>query len=143
MAKSGKWRARRLLTASACALPSRIWTLRFFPGPPSDPGPVGRSFWICLVSLAVLAGAVLLPNRSFPLFEPDEGRRAEIGREILANGHWAVCTLHNQPYYDKPPLFHWLVAISFSCFGVDESAARLPSALAAVLTVLATFVAGR
>src|SRR5262249_42451662 len=69
--------------------------------------------------------------------------RAEISRELLAGGDWAVCTLNHQPYYDKPPLFHWLLALAFHCFGANEAAARLVPALATLATVLTTFALGR
>src|SRR5947199_7111344 len=92
MVYPGKGRGFRMLATAARAWPSRVWPQRLFPAPAPDVGRGGRSFWVCLLTLLVLAGGMLLPNRSFPLFEPDEGRRAEIGREILANGRWALCT---------------------------------------------------
>src|SRR5207253_4577755 len=52
-------------------------------------------------------------------------------------------TLNEQPFYDKPPLFYWLIAASFRLFGTNALAARLVPALAAFLTVLATFVFAR
>jgi len=133
--KTGSWRC--------LTLAEQLWSQRLFPAPALVAADYGRRFWACLLALAVLAGAILLPNRSFPLFEPDEGRRAEISREILANDDWVVCTLNQQPYYDKPPLFQWLVALSFCCFGTTEAAARLVPALATLLTILTTFVLGR
>jgi len=143
MSESGTLHRCRLLAKRFREWPSRLWSERLFPGPPPDTCGSRRSFWLCLATLTLLAGGMLFPNRSFPLFEPDEGRRAEISREILANGDWVMCTLHNQPYYDKPPLFHWLVAVSFCYFGTNEAAARFVPALAALLTVLTTFVLGR
>jgi len=66
------------------------------------------------------------------LFEPDEGRNAEIAREILVTGDWV--TPHNDflPALDKPMAFFWLVAASYKVFGISEWSARLPSALAAL-----------
>ncbi|HWH79082.1 MAG TPA: glycosyltransferase family 39 protein [Candidatus Binatus sp.] len=66
------------------------------------------------------------------LFEPDEGRNAEIAREILVSGDWV--TPHNDflPALDKPMAFFWLVAIAYKIFGISEWSARLPSALAAL-----------
>src|SRR5438067_2511687 len=65
-----------------------VWSQRLFPAPAVVAIDYGKRFWACLLFLAVLAGCLLLPNRSFPLYEPDEGRRAEISREILANDNW-------------------------------------------------------
>jgi len=72
------------------------------------------------------------------LMEPDEGRHAEIAREMVATGHLLTPRLHGKPYYDKPPAFHWLVAASLATFGPGAMAARLPSLLAALWTVLIT-----
>ena len=96
-------------------------------------------FWLSLFLLALIAGSLLFPNLGYALVEPDEGRYAEIGREMLRSGNWIVPTLNQEPYYDKPPLLYWFVAASLHVFGVHEWAARLVPALAAFLTVLATF----
>jgi 4-amino-4-deoxy-L-arabinose transferase-like glycosyltransferase len=66
------------------------------------------------------------------LFEPDEGRNAEIARETLVTGDWV--TPHNDflPALDKPMPYYWLVAASYKAFGISEWSARLPSALAAL-----------
>ena len=72
------------------------------------------------------------------LTDPDEGRHAEIAREMLADGHYLTPRVHGQPYYDKPALFYWLLSASIAGLGPDATAARLPSALAALWTVLVT-----
>jgi dolichol-phosphate mannosyltransferase len=143
MARPGKQHNWRKLTGAARSRLVNLWSQRLFPGGSVTEPAHDRSFWICLLALALLAGVILLPNRSYPLFEPDEGRRAEISREILCNHDWVICTLNHQPYYDKPPLFHWLVAVSFFCFGTSAAVARLVPALSALLTILAAFVLGR
>lgn len=79
-----------------------------------------------------------------PLLEPDEGRNAEVAREMLRAGHWLVPHFNSLAYLDKPVVFFWLVAGSFRLLGTSEAAARLPSALAALGTVLlAWFLARR
>ena len=80
---------------------------------------------------------------NFHLLEPDEGRYAQIPREMLARGDWVVPHLQGQPYLDKPPLLYWLVMLSYSVFGVSEAAARLVPALAVHGTILATYFIGR
>jgi 4-amino-4-deoxy-L-arabinose transferase-like glycosyltransferase len=80
---------------------------------------------------------------SFPLFEPDEGRYAEIPREMLARGEWVVPYLHGQPYLDKPPLVYWLVMGCYRLLGVHDWAARLVPALAVHGCVLLTYLLGR
>jgi 4-amino-4-deoxy-L-arabinose transferase-like glycosyltransferase len=79
-----------------------------------------------------------------PLLEPDEGRYAEIPREMLASGDLVVPRLNGVLYFEKPPLCYWLVAGSARAFGQGEAASRLPSALAGVLgIVLAGWLAAR
>jgi len=81
---------------------------------------------------------------SLPLTDPDEGRYAEIAREMLGGGDWIVPHLFGIPYLEKPPLLYWLTALSFEAFGKNEFAARLAPTLAALVGVLAVgrFAAG-
>ncbi len=74
-----------------------------------------------------------------PLFDPDEGRHAEVAREAIVTGNWVTPTLNFQPYHHKPMPFYWLVAAGVSAFpAAPEFGARLPSAIAATATVLST-----
>ena len=73
---------------------------------------------------------------SLPLLEPDEGRNAEVAREMLSTGDWITPHYDTLPYLDKPAVFFWLEAAAFRIAGVSEWAARLPSALAALGTLL-------
>jgi 4-amino-4-deoxy-L-arabinose transferase-like glycosyltransferase len=72
------------------------------------------------------------------LADPDEGRNAEVGREMLASGDYVTPRLNGAVYLDKPPVFFWMVAGALAAFGTNEAAARLPSALAAVAGVALT-----
>ena len=72
----------------------------------------------------------LLPLLVRPLWEPDEGRYAEIPREMLATGDWLTPRLNGVLYFEKPPLQYWLSALSMKLFGLNGAAARLPLALA-------------
>ncbi|MDE3245463.1 MAG: glycosyltransferase family 39 protein, partial [Acidobacteriota bacterium] len=75
----------------------------------------------------------LLPLFMRPLWEPDEGRYAEIPREMLASGDWLTPRLNGVLYFEKPPLQYWLSAISMKLFGLNAAAARLPLALASLI----------
>ena len=75
----------------------------------------------------------------YGLWEPDEARYAEIAREMLALRDFVVPHLNYVPYIEKPPLLYWLTAFSMRLFGVNEFAARLPNALAALIGVLVTY----
>lgn len=81
----------------------------------------------------------LLPLLVRPLWEPDEGRYAEIPREMLASGDWLTPRLNGVLYFEKPPLQYWLSAASMKVFGVNAAAARLPLALASGLMLWAAW----
>jgi 4-amino-4-deoxy-L-arabinose transferase-like glycosyltransferase len=69
------------------------------------------------------------------LYNPDEGRYAEISREILASGDWVIPHLNGLVYIEKPPLQYWATAISEAVFGQNDWAARLYTGLCALATV--------
>ena len=87
-----------------------------------------------LLLLAVLL-LVFEPGR-VPLFEPDEGRYAEIPREMLVTRDFLTPRLNGVLYFEKPPLYYWSVAASLAILGPTEMAVRLPGKLAAVAMVL-------
>jgi 4-amino-4-deoxy-L-arabinose transferase-like glycosyltransferase len=68
---------------------------------------------------------------------PDEPRYAWIARAMAETGDWVTPRLYGQPWFEKPVLYYWGAALSFKIFGVSEAAARLPSALSALLATLA------
>jgi 4-amino-4-deoxy-L-arabinose transferase-like glycosyltransferase len=68
---------------------------------------------------------------------PDEPRYAWIARDMAETGDWVTPRLYGKPWFEKPPLFYWGSALSFKLFGVSEAAARLPSAISALLATLA------
>ena len=76
------------------------------------------------------------------LVKPDEGRYAEIPREMVASGDWLTPRLNGFKYFEKPPLQYWATAVSFSVLGQNEWAARLWTALTGFLGVLLVFSAG-
>jgi 4-amino-4-deoxy-L-arabinose transferase-like glycosyltransferase len=84
-----------------------------------------------------------LPLLVRPLWEPDEGRYAEIPREMLATGDWLTPRLNGVLYFEKPPLQYWLSALSMKLFGVNGAAARLPLALASGLMIWAAWRLGK
>ncbi len=80
---------------------------------------------------------------SWGLFDPDEGRYAEIPREILESGNWITPHLNYVTYFEKPPLLYWFTALFFRVFGLHEWVIRLVPALAATAGVLLTYMLGR
>ncbi len=80
--------------------------------------------------------AYLAPLGFRPMVTPDEFRYAEIPREMLESGNWTSPTLLHMRYFEKPVLGYQLTAASFTLFGENAFALRLPAALAAGLTAL-------
>jgi 4-amino-4-deoxy-L-arabinose transferase-like glycosyltransferase len=105
---------------------------------------IGRARALWLTSgVLILAVAWFVLLGAHPLFNPDEGRYAEIPREMLATGQLLVPRLNGIIYIEKPPLQYWMSVGSFALFGVSEWSARLPAGLAGFLTLLVVFEVAR
>lgn len=76
------------------------------------------------------------------LWSPDEGRYAEIPREMVATGDYLTPRLNGVKYFEKPPLVYWLEAAATKAFGVDEWALRLWPAAFALLGCLTVYFLG-
>jgi 4-amino-4-deoxy-L-arabinose transferase-like glycosyltransferase len=100
--------------------------------------------WKDLGVLLLLFGVALFQFLGrIPLLEPDEGRYAEIPREMLEKGDFITPYLNHVKYFEKPPLLYWLNSLSFSIFGQNEFAARFFPALCGLLGILLTYHVGR
>jgi 4-amino-4-deoxy-L-arabinose transferase-like glycosyltransferase len=95
-----------------------------------------RLAWIFLV-LATLYFCYFHDLGALGFVGPDEPRYAWIARDMAESGDWVTPRLYGRPWFEKPPLFYWGAALSFKLFGVNEAAARLPSAFSALLATLA------
>ena len=105
-----------------------------------------RAVLACLALLAAGAFAYTFWSRS--LWSPDEGRYAEIGREMLVSGDWITPRLDYVRYFEKPALVYWATAASLGVFGTGEAVARFPVLLSALAVLaltawLGAMVAGR
>jgi 4-amino-4-deoxy-L-arabinose transferase-like glycosyltransferase len=94
-----------------------------------------------LVACFILCSLVALDVRT--LVPPDEGRYAEMAREMLASGDWITTRLNGLKYFEKPPLHTWMNAATFAAFGLGEWQARLWTGLCGIGGVLLTGYAGR
>ncbi len=94
------------------------------------------------VGLALVCALYLGRLGGFVLQDPDEGRYAEIPREMIESGDWVTPRLNYVKYFEKPPLLYWLVGSSFVLLGQSEGAARLVPALAGIATLLVTYALG-
>ncbi len=79
----------------------------------------------------------------YSLKEPDEGRYAEIPREMNELHDYTVPHLNYVRYFEKPPLLYWADALSYKAFGISEWAFRFPNAFAAFLVALLLYAFGR
>ena len=94
--------------------------------------------------LLVAFTAVWFSNLEYrKLVNPDEGRYAEVPREMVASGDWITPRLNDIKYFEKPALQYWATAAAYSLFGEHQWTARLWSALTGFLGVLMVFFTGR
>jgi 4-amino-4-deoxy-L-arabinose transferase-like glycosyltransferase len=87
-----------------------------------------------IVALAAFLLSMLLAT-AFPLVDPDEGRNAEVAREMAVDGGLLVPHLAGMPYLDAPPALFWAAAAAIRVVGNEPWAARLPAVLAAAVTL--------
>ena len=76
--------------------------------------------------LIILAGIIwfsLLGYRD--LIDPDEGRYAEVSREMLSTGDWVTPRVNGYKFFDKPPMHYWGSAVSMAILGPTSAAARM------------------
>jgi 4-amino-4-deoxy-L-arabinose transferase-like glycosyltransferase len=92
-----------------------------------------------LAIYTVLAALLYLPGLGKPaLWEPDEGRYAEIAREMVVSGDYVTPRDDFELYFEKPPLVYWANAASIKLFGVNEFAVRLPASLFSIGQIVIT-----
>ena len=101
--------------------------------------PAPRALW-ALFALLTLLWFINLDARR--LLHPDEGRYAEIAREMVTTGDWVTPRLNGLKYFEKPPFQYWATAAAYRVFGIHQWTARLWPALAGLLGVLTIGYAG-
>ena len=87
--------------------------------------------WLSILSiiwLGTLGWRHLIPS--------DEGRYAEIAREMLMSGNWIVPRYNDYLYFEKPPLQMWATALAFKLFGIGDWQARLWSGLTSLMSII-------
>jgi 4-amino-4-deoxy-L-arabinose transferase-like glycosyltransferase len=89
----------------------------------------------CFIWFYALGARTLVPT--------DEGRYAEMAREMAASGDFITPRLNGIKYFEKPPLQYWMNALTFKAFGLGEWQARLWTGLCGLLGVVLTAYAGR
>jgi 4-amino-4-deoxy-L-arabinose transferase-like glycosyltransferase len=104
--------------------------------PSTNPTLLTRIGWAILI-VATLCVCYFSHLGAIGFVGPDEPRYAWIARDMAETGDWVTPRLYGKPWFEKPPLLYWGAALSFKLFGVSEAAARLPSAVSALLATLA------
>ncbi len=100
-----------------------------------------KRFPIFIALLATLAFVPFLGKAA--LIDWDEINFAEISREMIVLGDYLRLHVDFEPFWEKPPLFFWMQALAMQLFGIGENAARLPNALAGIITLLVIYRIGR
>ena len=97
-------------------------------------------FWSCIVAIACVWFGTLDARH---LLRSDEGRYAEIAREMVATGDWVTIRYNGVKYFEKPPFQMWMTALAYEGFGIGEWQARLWVAVSGALGIAMTMVAAR
>jgi 4-amino-4-deoxy-L-arabinose transferase-like glycosyltransferase len=105
-----------------------------------EPASPSRRTLICLALLLAAIWFGTLDMRK--LVRPDEGRYAEIPREMVASGDWLTPRLNAIKYFEKPPLQYWATAAAYTAFGEHHWTARLWSALTAMFCLMLIYFGG-
>jgi 4-amino-4-deoxy-L-arabinose transferase-like glycosyltransferase len=101
----------------------------------------GFPIWLFLVFIGLLVFVPFIGTTH--LFDWDEINFAESAREMLLTHNYRMVQINFQPFYEKPPFFIWLQALSMSYLGVNEFGARFPNAMIGIATLITVYNAGR
>ena len=101
---------------------------------------LNKNFWILVFSFILCAYMLFGRLGGLALISPDEGRNAEVAREMSQSHSWLVPTYDGLVYLDKPSFYFKTVALSFSMFGESEGVARLSSAFFGFSLLVAVFL---
>lgn len=71
----------------------------------------------------------LLFNSNLPITDPVESNYALTAKEMVESGDWLSPRIYGHFWFDKPIMIYWLIAVCYKIFGINEFAARFPSAL--------------
>jgi 4-amino-4-deoxy-L-arabinose transferase-like glycosyltransferase len=96
--------------------------------------------WILVFSFILSTYMLFGRLGGWPLISPDEGRNAEVAREMSQSHSWLVPTYDGLVYLDKPAFYFKTIALSFSLFGESEGAARFSSAFFGFSLLVAVFL---
>ena len=107
---------------------------------PTSPFDSPRVLWTLVIAF-LLVWFYMLGART--LVPTDEGRYAEMAREMVATGDWITLRLNGIKYFEKPPLQAWMNALTFELFGLGNWQARLWTGLCGLLGIALVVHTGR
>ena len=95
--------------------------------------------------IIIAFGALLfVPNLGrVHLYDWDEINFAECAREMLVSNNFWQVQIDFLPFWEKPPFFIWLQALSMKLFGMNEVGARFPNAMIGISTLLIIYYIGK
>lgn len=97
-----------------------------------------------ILLITLISAVVFVPFiGNCPLFDWDEVNFAECAREMIVSGNYSQVQLNYQPFWEKPPVFIWLQALSMKLFGVNEFAARFPNAVCSIVSFISIYLVGK
>lgn len=96
--------------------------------------------WVLVVTFMFCSYMLFARLDGLPLISPDEGRNAEVAREMAMSGAWLTPTYDGITYLDKPAFYFKAIAVPLALFGESVGAARLPSALFGFALLVVTFL---
>ena len=98
-----------------------------------------KQLWWLIIAVALIWFANLEYRK---LIKPDEGRYAEIPREMVVSGDWTTPRLNDLKYFEKPPLQYWATAAAYTVFGEHQWTSRLWTGLTGFAGILLVWFAG-
>src|ERR1700733_12464233 len=100
--------------------------------------------WRIMAGFFLLGILLFFPGLdSYGILDPSDGLYTEGAREMVESGNYITPYLNYQTFFDKPVLIYWLIAASYKLFGIAPWSARVPVALAGILTPVAMYAFGR
>ncbi|WP_317896526.1 ArnT family glycosyltransferase [Aurantibacillus circumpalustris] len=99
---------------------------------------------LLVLLIGVIAAVIFIPFiGNCPLFDWDEVNFAECAREMIVSNDYSHVQLNYRPFWEKPPFFIWMQALSMNIFGVNEFAARFPNAVCSIVSSISIYLIGK
>ena len=103
---------------------------------------INRKFYPLLIVISAIFFFIPFLG-SVHLFDWDEINFAESAREMIVSGNFSRVQIDFHPFWEKPPLFFWMQALSMKLFGINEFAARFPNAVIGIFSLITLYFIGK